>query len=613
MGTIRLAFIAFFLGITVTVARGENLPSIEAFFRRTDIMSPAVSPDGAHLAYFVEQKGKRLAVVLNLATGAVERAWPAENGEKLAWKGNERFVINGRLIVPLVINIRTHALQRIEAREGLDVIGILDYLRDFPDLLLVHRRKHIALLNLNNGHEEVLLESPPDQPYGAGRRSRGYVFDQQGVLRVYLDREKDDMRLMVRRDGEKDFLPAKTSHLPDVPWQPIRLTEDGTKLFIIDLETAEFAQPALYDLRSGTLAPLAGAPAGVETRDIVFMPRSSTVLGVVALGADYRTRWIDERWQKIQAALESAFPRRDVSIADYSDDMQTCLISVSSTREAGDWYVWHRQKQDLRVVARWIPPMPLDRLAATQAVDIPTRDGATIHGYLTKAKKDSAVAGPLILKPLSSPFDSRTQLAYDQEVQLLASRGYSVLGVDYRGAAGYGQGYRSAGYGQLAGRVVDDVNDAARWAIAQGHAQTGAVALYGQEIAGGIALLAAQRDQAPYRCVIIRNATTDWKKLAADKVESARFWYETGGNQGENITPGEAAGNLTIPVLEVERNEDNRDPALRGAARKNKRYSVAKFLTTNEYHSDFEYRMHEVNSLMKFLEDKLPVSLLPAK
>ena len=55
---------------------------------------------------------------------------------------------------------------------------------------------------------------------------------------------------------------------------------------------------------------------------------------------------------------------------------------------------------------------------------------------------------------------------------LLASRGYVVLDVDYRGSAGYGRDWRTAIYRHMGGKDLEDVVDGAKYLVAKEQAST---------------------------------------------------------------------------------------------------------------------------------------------
>jgi dipeptidyl aminopeptidase/acylaminoacyl peptidase len=84
----------------------------------------------------------------------------------------------------------------------------------------------------------------------------------------------------------------------------------------------------------------------------------------------------------------------------------------------------------------------------------------------------------------------------------LASRGYAVLQVNFRGSGGYGGGFVEAGYGEWGAKMQDDVTDATRWAIEQGVADPKRICIFGGSYGGYAALQGAVREPDMYQCAI---------------------------------------------------------------------------------------------------------------
>ena len=51
---------------------------------------------------------------------------------------------------------------------------------------------------------------------------------------------------------------------------------------------------------------------------------------------------------------------------------------------------------------------------------------------------------------------------------LLASRGYVVLDVDYRASSGYGRDWRTAIYRHMGGKDLEDIVDGAKYLVGEG-------------------------------------------------------------------------------------------------------------------------------------------------
>jgi dipeptidyl aminopeptidase/acylaminoacyl peptidase len=118
-----------------------------------------------------------------------------------------------------------------------------------------------------------------------------------------------------------------------------------------------------------------------------------------------------------------------------------------------------------------------------------SRDGLTIHGYITLPKdykKNNPV--PIIVNPHGGPQGVRDNWGFNPEAQLFASRGYATLQVNFRISGGYGREFMESGFGQIGRKCMDDVEDGLQYVINRGYVDKDKVAIYGASH-GGYAVL----------------------------------------------------------------------------------------------------------------------------
>jgi dipeptidyl aminopeptidase/acylaminoacyl peptidase len=149
-------------------------------------------------------------------------------------------------------------------------------------------------------------------------------------------------------------------------------------------------------------------------------------------------------------------------------------------------------------------------------------------------------------------------LGFDPWVQFLATRGYAVLQVNYRGSYGYGAGFHEKGMDQISGGIEDDVRTAVDWAIRTGVADPKRVAIVGRGFGGSCALAAPARSPDRYRCAVAIDAVADWvETLKKAGSPARRFWIESAGLFRANVTsellrelsPVSKVGSIAAPVL----------------------------------------------------------------
>jgi dipeptidyl aminopeptidase/acylaminoacyl peptidase len=93
---------------------------------------------------------------------------------------------------------------------------------------------------------------------------------------------------------------------------------------------------------------------------------------------------------------------------------------------------------------------------------------------------------------------------------LLASRGYVVLDVDYRGSAGYGRDWRTAIYRHMGGKDLDDVVDGGRYLVREHGVDPARLGVYGGSYGGFITLMAMFTAPGSFAAGAALRPVTDW-------------------------------------------------------------------------------------------------------
>jgi dipeptidyl aminopeptidase/acylaminoacyl peptidase len=93
---------------------------------------------------------------------------------------------------------------------------------------------------------------------------------------------------------------------------------------------------------------------------------------------------------------------------------------------------------------------------------------------------------------------------------LLASRGYVVLDVDYRGSAGYGRDWRTAIYRHMGGKDLDDIVDGAKYLVDEHRVDARRIGVYGGSYGGFITLMAMFTTPDVFAAGAALRPVTDW-------------------------------------------------------------------------------------------------------
>jgi len=200
--------------------------------------------------------------------------------------------------------------------------------------------------------------------------------------------------------------------------------------------------------------------------------------------------------------LLAAYPDENVRILNTTDDEKKALVFVYSDRDPGRYLlldVASMSAEEIISQRPWIKPQ---EMAATKAFHIPAGDGTWIHGYVTVPRQAQPAPAPLVVLPHGGPHHVRDFWRFDPEVQLLASEGFAVLQVNYRGSGGYNLKYQEAGYRHWGDRMIGDIADATRYAVRKGYADPKRICIYGGSFGAYAALQSTIVAPDLFRCAV---------------------------------------------------------------------------------------------------------------
>lgn len=157
--------------------------------------------------------------------------------------------------------------------------------------------------------------------------------------------------------------------------------------------------------------------------------------------------------------------------------------------------------------------------ADPQLVTFKARDGAAVYARLftpemLSARRDPRRPGVVFVHGAGYLQNAhKSWSTYFREYMfhnLLASRGYVVLDVDYRASAGYGRDWRTAIYRHMGGKDLEDIVDGAKYLSAQHKVDARRIGVYGGSYGGFITLMAMFTTPDVFAAGAALRPVTDW-------------------------------------------------------------------------------------------------------
>jgi dipeptidyl aminopeptidase/acylaminoacyl peptidase len=137
-----------------------------------------------------------------------------------------------------------------------------------------------------------------------------------------------------------------------------------------------------------------------------------------------------------------------------------------------------------------LAPINEDFLPTARALEFPSKDGRTVHAFMSPATNPNFVGDelpPVIITVHGGPTGNTSGVASIKRA-FFTSRGFTVVDVDYGGSTGYGRAYRETLKGQWGVVDTEDILAVVAGLIADGLADPSRIVIRGGS-AGGYAVL----------------------------------------------------------------------------------------------------------------------------
>lgn len=543
----------------------EPLP-VEAVAALPSLSNPALSPDGWRIAGRVLVDGQSRIAVWDLRhRDAPPHMLSHENHELrwLRWAGPNRILLGvrttalysgltlpiTRIIVMDVSNSSTWSVRMLRAGRGLVGDTVIHSDPDGRFILITSQPgtdDYPAVYRADLATGETEMVQRPQ--FGVWR----WFADAQGVVRLGIDYGESRIRFYYRNAAGEDLRRIDTRRYSDDDSMidAVRFIGSDRSIIITNAVTGRFAAYS-YDFATDTRGE---AIFEHPTADIsaLNMGEHGNVRGVAYEDDRLRIHWIDPDYQRLQATLDRALPGKVNLIADSSADDQRLLVWSSAANDPGTYYVFDRTTRRLEPFMSPYDGIVDRTFANVRPISFRGRDGTQIPGYLTVPPGREAHALPLVLMPHGGPF-ARDSWTFEPWVQFLASRGYAVLQVNFRGSTGYGRAWVERGYGQLGTGMIDDMEDGVDWAVREGMVDPRRVCIFGASYGGYAALWAPIRNPERYRCAISFAGISDLGALV--RYDARRFTAPRYARERRRALRGETETDLgaVSPLRQVER------------------------------------------------------------
>ena len=560
-------------GISVSA----NIPGVQPrlipltdFFKNPETAHYTISPDGEHIA-FLKPWENRLNVYVRKVGAQTETRLTAARERDVAgyvWASNNRIVYiqdtggdeNYRLDA---VNTDGSGFKELTPFEGVRA-GIVDPLEDNDAEMLISLNRRdpklfdVYRINIYSGAMVRVAENP-------GNVSE-WLTDNDGRLRVAVTTDGVRSSLLYRETEKDPFRMVATTDFKET-LDPLFFTFDNRMLYVATNLGQDKTAIYLYDVKEGKLLDLVYEHPEVDVSGLLRSKARKVITGVAFTTDKIRYAFFDPERRQLQETLEARLPGRRVAVTGMSRDERRAIVRTFSDKSLGACYLYEPSSGRLEKLAELSPWLNETEMADVQPIRFTSRDGLTIHGYLTLPRGVKSVNLPIVVNPHGGPW-ARDVWGFDPETQFLANRGVGVLQINFRGSTGYGRAFWEAGFKQWGGKMQDDISDGVHWLVRQGIADPKRIAIYGASYGGYAALAGLAFTPDLYACGIdyvgVSNIFTLLETLPPYWELGRQMMYEMVGDPVkdrdllEQVSPVFHADRIRVPLLVAQGANDPR-------------------------------------------------------
>lgn len=556
---------------------------VSDYFKKPEKSDFQFSPNGQYVSYRErDENGKSHVFVKSTETDEVSKV--IEEGEELirgyGWANDNRLLYvsdqggNENYHI-YAIDLDGKNQQDLTPFEDVRA-GIINSLPDQKEYMIIQMNKDNPevfepyKLNVTNGDLVKLYDNPdPTNPIAS------YDFDKDGNLRAFT-KQKGGVNyvLFFKKNGAEDFEQIiettwkdnfyiqgfdYESKNPDHAYVISNLESDTDEILLVDLGTMK----TIKKIYSNDTYDVSGISRSRKRDYEVDYYSYTGEKRVVIPVSDY--------YKELHKKFQKQFGDKQFSISSKTEAEDKYLIYVTSDRLYGKYFVYDKEDDSFKEVIDLMPQLNESDMAEMRPIKYKTRDGLTVHGYLTipnSAKTGKKV--PLIVNPHGGPYGPRDNWGFNPETQLFASRGYATLQVNYRGSGGYGKKHFLAGSKQIGRKMLNDLEDGVAFAKSMDFIDGDRIAIYGASYGGLATLGSLVKTPDLYTCGVdyvgvsnlftfVNSFPAYWKPFMAQFYEQ---WYDETNEEEkklmEEVSPALHVDKITKPLFVVQGANDPR-------------------------------------------------------
>lgn len=543
---------------------------VREFFRNPEKSGFDLSPDGQYISFMAPYQDRMNIHVQKIGEDEAKRITSVTERDIAGyfWADDQRIVYlrdnGGDENYYITVVDKDGQNEKVLTQFDNVRTQLIDDLEDIPNEVIIGMNKRnpevfdAYRLNLASGDMEMIAENPGN--------IMGWLTDHNGALRIAVTSDGVNTTLLHRETEEQEFQPLLTTNFKESA-SPLFFTFDNKNLFASSNIGRDKSAIIIMDTTRGEEVEKIFEHPEVDVSRLSYSHKRKVLTGISYTTWKSERHFLDKEAEKRYEWLKEQLGNDEIAITSHNKDEDKFIVRTYSDRTLGTYYFYDQKAEKLEKLIEVSPWLKKEEMAEMKPVTYHSRDGLTIHGYLTLPLGKEAKNLPLVVNPHGGPW-VRDSWGFNPEVQFLANRGYAVLQMNYRGSTGYGREFWEASFKQWGLKMQDDITDGVNYLIEEGIADPEKVAIYGGSYGGYATLAGLTFTPDLYACGVdyvgVSNLFTFMQTIPPYWKPMLDMMYEMVGNpeemkkQFEETSPALQAHKIKAPLLIAQGAKDPR-------------------------------------------------------
>lgn len=539
----------------MVVAQSPKIIPVRDFFKNPEKAYFQISPDGNYIS-FVQPFESRLNVFVQPRGSSEAKRVTSVTDRDIStyfWKGNDRILylkdFGGDENFHL-FSVDKNGIGEKDITPYAGVkINIIDDLEDHDTDVLVGmniRNKEIFdayRLNTVTGETTMVAENPGNIV--------GWQTDHDGKIRIATTTDGVNTSILYRPTEQDSFKTIMTTNFKE-SFSPLFFTFDNQNIYAASNLGRDKSVIVKYDIANNKELEVLYSDPDYDVEGLSYSHKRKVLTEIEYTTWKPIRKYLDKETEDTYKELEKKFPGYEVYLTFHNKNEDVFICRIYNDRTLGSYYFYEKNGGNLTKLADRNPWIKENEMAEMKPVSYQTRDGLTIHGYLTVPKGMPSKNLPVVVNPHGGPW-YRDTWTFNPEVQFLANRGYAVFQMNFRGSTGYGKAFWESSFKQWGKTMQDDITDGVNWLIKEGIADPKRIAIYGGSYGGYATLAGVAFTPDLYACAVdyvgVSNLFTFMKTIPPYWKPMLDMMYEMVGDPQKDSAQMAAAS----PVFHVDK------------------------------------------------------------